>query len=261
MIIRLSSDVLIALVYSQAPLGKELLTFVKVEKFVKILVVMLQLSAIIPLFYRPSRTLFAILFLIFHLGVDYAMTVHFSTFKIIYVFLFPWFSFLKDIRYLMGKKPTHLTEALLVRPRFSLINLCVALFIFLGSSLSVLTYSHYWPFSKTTMHAYSEKFPYDEFNVFIRLKGDQHYRLLENPHFFPLDRLKTQLAIRKDLKQKKTIMKIAKATYQMLQDYHGDNLKGMKIKHCFYPNLDNLIQLYPQSSDCELLSHLDEGDS
>ena len=253
-----TQDLSMALVYNQAPLGKELLTLAGLEKFLKISGVMLQLSAIIPLLYKPSRTLFAIFFLIFHLSVDFAMTVHFSTFKIIYVFLFPWFGFLKDIRYLLGKKPIDFNEGFPSKPQFSLVNLCVALFVFLGSSLSVLTYHHYWPFSTTTMYSYSEKFPYDEFNVFIRLKGDQHYRLLEDPDFFPLDRVKTQLAIRNHLKQKRPIMKVALATYQMLLDYHGDDLQGMEIKHCFYPDLENLIQLYPRSSDCELLSYLEE---
>ncbi len=242
-----------ALVFNGSPVGKQLATIEGLEKLLKVLGVVFQLSAIIPLFYKRLRPLFAIFFLSFHVTVDYSMQVHFSIFKIIYVFIFPWHQFWADLKYFF-KGTQSPAIARIYGKGVDWVAQSVSTFVFLMASLSVASFIHFWPFSTTTMYAYSEDYPYDEYNLFLRYEGESDHHLVMDPDYFPIDRTKAQLLIRKQLREYKNISLVVADLYAMFERGHKQKLQSLEVRRCYYYSLEDMIRFYPHAKSCERIT-------
>tara|TARA_Y100000780_G_scaffold221082_1_gene229025 strand:+ start:34018 stop:35457 length:1440 start_codon:yes stop_codon:yes gene_type:complete len=267
----MSQDFAMALIYNQVELGKALSQEFELHFILKVMTLVLQFCAFVPLFWKKYRVFYTFLLLGFHLGVDSLMGVHFSTFKIIYFFIFPWTQFLRDLKksvpfipiFTRGKSllmdpPNPWAESSWPLRRSSqILHLSLLIFVLGGSLASVYTYKHFWPFSTATMYAYPETFPYNEINFYI---GDhaQQMTLVQDPDFFPLDRVRTQLAVRKlYFKDQVSLFSLGFAVTQMLTKAKKKPFKRLEIRQCYYPNIGALKENYPYSEDCKLLQKIE----
>ncbi len=241
-----------ALVFNESPVGKDLATIPWLEKAMKVSGVFFQLSAIIAILNRKLRPLFAIFYLSFHVIVDFTMQVHFNIFKIIFVYIFPWHEFRSDIFKLL-KKTVYEKFKVSGQEMIGPIRKGLTLAILCISIISVTTFIHFWPFSTTTMYAYSEDYPYDEYNFYARFKGKDNYELLLDPSYFPIDRKKTQLLIRKQVREYRNTEVMTSDIFDMLKKNHKE-LEALEVRRCFYYSLEDLIEYYPISPSCELIT-------
>lgn len=227
-----------------------------------------QILSFIPIIFSRFVVLFLFLFCLFHIIIDVTFGTHFDKHFSVLVFLFPWGNLFPK---LSGNLKGHFWSSfadiykLKLKPKNRIIAVIISLISFFVITLSLYTpykLKPLYPFSTTTMYAWTDKEPIKRKIIFV-VDSNNRKRQLKQSEIWPLtyDKLFSKLqSLEKDKengeqKIKTILRKIQKTQFAFNRGIHSlEFIKKITLSHCFWKTSESYILRSDQPDYCDILA-------